>query len=101
MTTPELPPPIETEEQALQWLEELTHGVEGARAACDLALPSEGGVSARLQQRAYHVFCVKHGSALGALGALLRCRKISPVAYETIRARLMALLAPTITGGMQ
>lgn len=81
---------ITTSEQATAWVEELTHGVVQARAACD-AQPS-----ADLARKAWATWMVRHGAALGTLLALHRVGLLSDVAYNVLREKVMATMMPTV-----
>jgi hypothetical protein len=99
-TKAELPPPIETEEQALRWAEQMVSDCEVARAACDVPLLTNAKGTADALRKRERVYLMKHGAALGAIGALLRCQKISPVAYNTLAARVRMTLIGTVTGSV-
>ena len=90
---------IDTEEQSIQWLEELVDGVEASRRDCDVIIPDNNEAHVRHQQRAYRTWLMRHGGALGSLMALHRSNKIGDVAYNEMRARIMATMTPTIVGG--
>lgn len=93
---PALPTVIETAEQALAWCEELVHGVEAARVACDI-IPAAVSNQRAVQQRAWRTYLMQHGCALGAIGALMRVKLISPIAYNELTARVRSTLLPTCT----
>lgn len=90
---------LETEEAARNWVVELTQACEDARVMCNIRYPNDEGRTVREQQKAYRMFMVKHGSALGAVMALHRAGLLGDVAYNELRARVINTLAPTIVGG--
>lgn len=81
---------IDTTEQATAWVEENIIDVEHARALCDVQTTPEA------MRKAWSAWMVKHGSALGILMALHRCGRLSDLGYNTLRARVMATMTPTI-----
>lgn len=84
--------PIQTEAQAIAWLENLIAHAALARDACDAPVtPAE-------QQKAFQVWLVRHGSALGSLTALFRVGMVGQVAYGTMRNKIMAGMLPTVNG---
>lgn len=89
---------IETERQGSEWARELVAGVTEARVACDVpAIPGMSPDAFRREMtRRYHVFLVRHGSALGSLVALHRCGRLGDVAYNTLRERVLATLHATV-----
>lgn len=72
--------------------------VEAARAACNVVIPDNNVVQAREQMKAYRVFMLKHGGALGVITALHRAGRIGDVAYNELRQRVLDTLAPTLVG---
>jgi len=81
---------IATTEQARNWVVELTTGVEDARTACDVQTTPDA------TRKAYSVWQVRHGSALGALKALHRVGLLNDVAYNELRTRILATANPTL-----
>lgn len=94
--TTELPPPIETPEQAINWLQALIRDVEEARFKCDDSHFKRKKNGARLQRRAYHQFCIQYGNVLGAAGALMRCKMITHQQYGELELGVRKLLLPTV-----
>ena len=86
--------PIETEEQARNWLEELTVETEAARQECDFA------PMVKDQRRAFIRWMISRGKSLGAVEALKRTGRLSDVAYATLRARVLATQVPTVHEGV-
>jgi hypothetical protein len=82
--------PIETEAQARNWIIELVARLEVDRLACDLAPAAHG------QRRAYDQYRIRFGQALGTLVCLQRCGRLGDVAYNELRARVMATALPTV-----
>lgn len=95
-----LPPAFASSDDALQWATSMVVDVETARGLCNTALPHEGSRSVRDQQRAERAYLMKHGAALGALGALLRCEVISTIAYHQLTDRVRATLTATTSGSV-
>lgn len=88
--TSPLGPPIETEEQAQNWLAELVADIEQARRLCDL---SAMVVDAQV---AYQRWMMYYGRGLGVLVALHRCGKLSDEGYRLFQQRLLATTVPTV-----
>ena len=85
---PLLPPPLETPEEAERWAEALVRDVEAARAAMNVS----GDTPVRALKRLERAYLLKHGGALGAIGALLRTKHITAVAYNAFVERVRATL---------
>ena len=87
-----LPPPIHTADEAQCWLDGLLADVEKSLMDCVLTTTKE----TTDQQRAFRLFLIKYGSALGIAGALFRVERISieqHLSYVTkVRAVLMSAL---------
>lgn len=92
---------IVTEEQARNWVLELVAGVEQARADCNVEVPGDGAATVTFQRKAFTTWLIRHGSALGTLMALYRCRKLNDSAYEELRKRVMYTMLPTVVGGVK
>ena len=89
---------ITSEEQARNWVMDLVKDVEDARQQCNVSVPGDQVTTASLQRKAYRIYLVRHGGALGTLTALHRCRKLNDVAYMELRQRVMLTLVPTVVG---
>ena len=89
---------IETEAQAISFMEELVRGVKDSRISCNIAFPGDQSKTVGHQRKAYYVYLVKHGAALGALTTLHRCGKLGIVAYNTFREQVMGTLIATVVG---
>ena len=96
--TKDLPPPISTPEEAINWLQSLIRDVEEARYKCDDShfLSMKKLIGMRKQRRAYHHFCVQYGMLLGSAGALMRCGKITPAQYGELELGVRRLLLPSM-----
>ncbi len=94
--TKNLPPPINTPEEAINWLQAMIRDVEEARYKCDDSHFQSRRKGARLQRRAYHHFCTQYGNLLGAAGALMRCGKITAQQYGELEIGVRRLLLPSI-----
>lgn len=88
-----LPPKISTPDAAIKWCEELVIDVELARIACD----SPALVAVDDQKKAFHSYLLRHGTALGAIGAILRVGLIQDVAYNALVTRVRATMLPTVS----
>lgn len=97
-TTKNLPPPLNTPEEAINWLQAMIRDVEEARYKCDDShfLDMKRLVGMRRQRRAYRHFCIQYGSLLGAAGALMRCGKITAQQYGELEIGVRRLLLPSI-----
>lgn len=93
--------PIETEEQARKAVLDLVADTEAARKACNIVVPDNAVLTVQAQRKAYATFMVKHGSALGMLMALHRCRRLNDAAYNELRTRVINTLAPTLVGAIR
>lgn len=89
-----LGPPIETEEQARNWVMALTEETEVARRECDFA------VMVKDQRRMFIRWMILRGQALGVLVALKRTNRLSDVAYTELRSRVLATQVPTVHEGV-
>ena len=90
---------LESEDQIKNWILELVEESVRARDACNVEFPGDRMATITHQRKAYAIFMVKHGAALGALLAFHRSGKIGDVLYNEMRERVLATLAPTIVGG--
>lgn len=88
---------LESQSQAVEWMEELVAGVELARVQCDVTYP-DNKITMQEQRKAYRVFLIRHGAALGTVMALYRCRKLTDNAYKRLRQRVVNTLVPTTVG---
>jgi hypothetical protein len=95
---PVLGPPIETEEQAKNWIMELVGQVEQVRMECDVVMVNNGTVA--MARSLFIKWMIKRGEALGALQASKRFNKISDTAYMELRARVLATQVPTVLPGV-
>jgi hypothetical protein len=89
-----LGPPVETEEQARNWVIDLVAEVEVIRRSCDLA------VMVPDQRKAFIRWMIKRGEALGVLSALKRCGRLGDIAYNDLRLRVLATQVPTVQPGV-
>jgi len=100
--TPDLnnrtPPPINSYDDALKWAEQVVLDCEAARASCDVPVPAMKSTSVTELRRRESAYLLRHGTALGTLVALLRCRQISEVAYNTFVERTRATLTGSVVG---
>lgn len=85
---PSIPPAINSPEEALRWAEALVTDVKLARAALNVP----GITPIRELQRLERIYLIKHGSALGAIGALLRLGMLELNAYNTLVGAVRATL---------
>ena len=89
-----LGPPIETEEQARNWVLEIVDEVELLRRQCDIVMTNNGPVA--MARRDFMRWMIKRGEALGVLQACKRLGKIGDIAYTELRARVLATQVPTV-----
>jgi len=94
---PTLGPPIETEEQAKNWIMEIVDQVEAIRQECDVVMLTNGPVA--MARTTFIKWMIKRGEALGVLQASKRFNKISDTAYMELRARVLATQVPTVVSG--
>ena len=98
MKPPELPGRIQTEAQAINWMEEMIQAVLDARENLDVEIPDDVEATIRWQTKAGAIYYVRHGACMGALTALYRSGKLSEVGYTKMRERCLQTLAPTRVG---
>lgn len=89
-----------TTEQAKAWVVEQIESLDVARTHCNVIFPNDHGKTVDYQKNAERILLVKHGGVLGILVALHRCRRLSDVGYNELRERAMAVLVPTLVGGV-
>lgn len=94
----DLPPVFHSNEDALKWVISLVERAEEARAYCDITLPDRTGITIADQRKAERTFLMHHGSAIGALAAMLRCDKISASTYNELVERVRKTLLPSNVG---
>jgi len=86
--------PIETEEQARNWLEELVKETESVRRQCDFC------PTVKDQRKMFLRWMIKRGESLGVLQALVRTGRLSGTAYMELRRRVLITQVPTILPGV-
>lgn len=91
---PTLGPPINTEDEARNWILEIVEAVEGHRRECDFA------ATVGDQRKAFMRWMIKRGEALGVLQACWRFGKVSDGIYEGLRTRVLATQVPTVREGV-
>ncbi len=89
---------IRTVEQARSYVMELVDKVINAREQCDVIIPGDPEMTARLQRKAYRSWMIRYGQALGALTTLMHCRVLNDVAYSELHQRVLQTGVPTIVG---
>ena len=98
----ELPLPtakIETEDQARNWVLELTQDMLEWREKCDVVFPDNSAQTAQYQKRAMWTFLEKHGQVIGALKTLKMCGLISDRCYMELNQQALNTLIPRVVGG--
>lgn len=90
----ELGPPIETEDQAKNWILELVEETEALRKQCDLV------VMVKDQRTWFLKWMITRGKSLGVLHALKRADLLSDVMYEDMRQRILNTAVPTVQQGV-
>lgn len=101
MADAQIPPPLKTKEEALNWLISLVERAENARIACDVPLAVAAEAAAAEQFKAWQAYLMAHGQALGAIGYALRKEDIDVVAYNKLVQRVRVTLLPTNVGSLQ
>ena len=89
---------LETEEQAIRWVEERVIEMIRARQACDVSIPGDQAATVIAQKRALWVFLTKQGRVTGALEALLLTGRISEICYVEQLQRALNTLVPSVVG---
>ena len=95
---PELPPKIETEEQALNYLDSTLTAVTVAREACNVIVPGDKAATVRAQKKAFTRFLMNQGRAMEAAILLFRVGLITDRAYLEFRQRALNTLAASVVG---
>jgi len=95
---PVLGPPIETEEQAKNWVLLLVTELESIRHQCDIVTVNSGANpgSVRMVRQMFIHWLMKRGESLGVLQAAKRFSKISDETYTNLRERILATQVPTV-----
>ena len=83
--------PIESEEQAKNWVISQVTNVEHLRQVCDFALTRKD------QIEAYHWWMFHRGVAFGSLQALKRMRRLSDQTYGELKSKLKSTGVPTVS----
>ena len=89
---------IRTVEQARAYIMEITLQVINAREQCDVIIPGDPLMTAKLQRKAYRSWMIRYGQALGALTTLMHCRVLNDVAYNELHQAILRTGVPTIVG---
>ncbi len=91
-----VPPPLETEEAAINWMTDLIQTTMDARDnvfAVNLqASVSVAGGGVDWESKSLAIYYTRHGSALGALAGLFATGRISEVAWTTLRRKVIETL---------
>ncbi len=89
---------VRTIEQARAYMIEIVEQVVNAREQCDVVIPGDPQMTARLQRKAYRAWMIRYGQALGALTTLMHCRVLNDVAYNELHQHVLQTGVPTIVG---
>lgn len=89
---------ITTEEEARKFIMEMVEILESTRDDCNVTIPTDPQLSAKLQRKAWSNWMIRYGQALGSLTTLMHCRKLNDVAYNELRERVMRTAVPTQVG---
>lgn len=89
---------ITTIEEAQRFILDMVEILEASRADCNVQVPGDPQMTARLQRKAYTNWMIRYGQALGSLTTLMHCRKLNDVAYNELRERIMQTAIPTQVG---
>lgn len=89
---------IRTEQQALNWVNELTAEMMQWREQCNVVFPGKPEETVKHQRRAMWTFLVKHGELIGALKTLRLARLIPERAFKEYNQRAINTLIPDVVG---
>ena len=89
---------IDTQEQAIKRVEQLCQRVVECRNTCDVRIPDDPISTAAIQTKAYQHWLMTYGQALGTLIAYYQCGKIEDNAYNLLKGKVQATLAPRVVG---
>jgi hypothetical protein len=92
----DLPPQINSPEEAINWVQELIVKVEDKRFLCDDAHYKSARNGARLQRRAFRQFCIHWGNCMGAASTLMRVGLLTEAQFVELRSGLERLLLPSV-----
>lgn len=92
----EIPPPLETEEAVIGWLEGLVSQLEGARAKMNAA--EIEGRPPEICRGFERKLLVRHGAALACVAFAFRQRLIPSAAYEQLWGRTMQAVSAQLLG---
>jgi len=102
--------PIESEDQARNWIIELVQEVEYLRVQCDNAplvkdpdrhkVQSLHGPMVKDQRTWFLRWGHARSKALGVVDCLKRCRMVSDVTYQELKKRILATTVPSVRKGM-
>jgi hypothetical protein len=81
---------LRSEDEARAWVLEQVAQCESTRQSIDAS------ANVRMQRKLFCQWMIYQGRALGSLVALLRCGRISEVAYTELRQRVVETRKPTI-----
>ncbi len=87
---------IVTSEDAISYIREKVVELRRERALCDVRPPGDDQVAAAEQRRRYDRWRIQFGRAVGALEAMMHCRKLPQSAYEMLRLEVVATAVPTV-----
>ena len=87
---------IVTTEDAISYIREKVVELRRERALCDVRPPGDAQVAAAEQRRRYDRWRIQFGRAIGALEALMHCRKVPQSAYEMLRLEVVSTAVPTV-----
>lgn len=87
---------IVTAEDAISYIREKVVELRRERALCDVRPPGDEQVAAAEQRRRYDRWRIRFGLTIGALEALMHCRKIPQPAYEMLRLEVVSTAVPTV-----
>lgn len=86
-------------DELLQHIESLCYAVVYHRDKCDVA-PGDKQTLVKDQREAYTLWNLYYGRAIGALIAYRQASCIGDVAYDVLKAKIQATLAPRVVGSI-
>ena len=89
---------LETKEQAINYLEECLATAAEKRSNCDVIVPGDTTLAAKLQRKAFQTYLMTVGRCLGAVETLYKTGWIDERAFQEFHQKTLNTLASSIVG---
>jgi hypothetical protein len=90
-----------SQDDLIKYISSLCELVVVCRDQCDIQIPDDPETTAKIQVDAYRRWNVYYGWAMGTLISYRQCSSIEDFAYDIMKARIQATLAPRVVGTVQ